>query len=63
MEASKGYCVANSLADAMVKIGDYYGEKSIDNILLMTLDGSDCVLPIDDGFPSFEELTSNPFKE
>lgn len=63
METSKGYCVAHSLADAIVKIEDYYGAKSIDNILLVTLECGDCVLPIDDDFPSFEELTSNPFKE
>ena len=63
MNTSEGFCVASSHADAMIKIGNYYGAKSVDNVLLVTLECGDCILPIDDGFPSFEELTSNPFKE
>ena len=63
METSKGYCVASSRADAMVNIENHYGEESIDSVLLIALECGDCILPIDDDFPSFEELISNPFKE
>lgn len=63
MTTSKGYCVANSRAEAMKKIEKYYGEENIDKVLLVTLNCGDCILPINDDSPSFDEAISNPFKE